>query len=196
MRSYQYRDLPNPYWSSFNCRWVASAPWRKNSLMPDTYRLPIYCRLLFRWACSYFIDNCCSSPECGVWQGGGGRKQKLEKNYGNCYCALSVWLLLGSHSYTTASPCPSDEIPKTVGPILLLICMRVGPWYLCQREASAKTKANPFPRGTGHVAPGTESICPQILGWLQEYLPAALGYCNLIFLSSPFGFIEWICSQK
>lgn len=74
--------------------------------------------------------------------------------------------------------------------------MRVGPWYLCQREALAETKENSFPRDMGRVVPGMESICLQILGWLQEYLPATLGYCNLIFLSSPFVFIEWIHSKS
>lgn len=48
---------------------------------------------------------------------GEGEAKIKKKPYGNCFCVLSVWLLLASHSYTTAPPCPPDETSKPVGPI-------------------------------------------------------------------------------
>lgn len=85
VRSHQHCDLPDPYWSSFNCRWVASALWRtctmKNSSIPDTHKLPSYCRLLlfFRWACSFLwtIAVCHQKGDHSVWQGRWRQEAKL-----------------------------------------------------------------------------------------------------------------------
>lgn len=76
-------------------------------------------------------------------------KIKKSKLSGSCSCVLSMWLFLGSLSYTRAPPCPPHDVSKLVGPILLLNMHESGPMISLPERSFSRNKRKFFPQRHG-----------------------------------------------